>query len=413
MEAWRNTCALLLSATFWMPELLSVGDVNLNILPAGALLLTLVIGTSWRGYFAAPVADRFGALSLIAALSVIAILALLSATYALEPFRVFRVAYGQFLGVLILAYALSVSDPQRVGRRLTQVLIWGATLSCALVLVAYFLPPLGRALFKGGDRTAALFKHSNQFGIALSTCLPAIIAAAFVADRRKLMVSLAQVLLILMGLILSGSKTNIILAAGSCGIMVMLILHHRGILVRSPHMAILVVGLAIAIGIGGFFALEEFNPRSKRLITAFAEGGSIQSTEARAHLWKLSLEDGNANPLTGVGAGQRLSNRLYTHSHNVELDYFRTLGFPGLFAILTVIILIMSTAWRTLASSFRISPNGPPKDILALGYAFGAINYILANQLSDSFGPSTVPLLWLCAGLLLMYRRYDNQGRRV
>jgi len=43
-------------------------------------------------------------------------------------------------------------------------------------------------------------------------------------------------------------------------------------------------------------------------------------------------------------------------------------------------------------------------NVMVLGASVSVWNYLVANQMSDSFGPSTAPFFWLPLALLMFYR---------
>jgi hypothetical protein len=123
----------------------------------------------------------------------------------------------------------------------------------------------------------------------------------------------------------------------------------------------------------------------------------------------MSIELGAAYPFTGVGAGQPLGN-IAPHSHNLFIDFFRTFGVPG---VTLIGIMVALMVFYMLASLFDTLFRSRGKlyaanDVMVLGSAVSLWNYIVANQMSDSFGPSTAAFLWLPAALLVAYRGFQK-----
>jgi hypothetical protein len=50
-------------------------------------------------------------------------------------------------------------------------------------------------------------------------------------------------------------------------------------------------------------------------------------------------------------------------------------------------------------------------NVMVLGTSVSVWNYLVANQMSDSFGPSTAPFFWLPLALLMVYRGMQRQPR--
>jgi hypothetical protein len=108
----------------------------------------------------------------------------------------------------------------------------------------------------------------------------------------------------------------------------------------------------------------------------------------------------------GVGAGQPVGD-IAPHSHNLFIDAFRTLGVPGV-ALMSVLVLVVmaylvSAVLCTLLGNDR-GDHATEVNVMVLGTSVSIWNYIIANQMSDSFGPSTAAFFWLPLALLVFYR---------
>lgn len=398
---------MVLLVALWAPALTSVGDgFNLSIFAA---LLSLGLLVFLNKAYAPPLPQRGDrtVLSLLAlCLIFLIVLSMLSAIQAEDLFRTLRPIAASIFGLAILYSITNLPPTGSTLTRLINLLIWSATVSSIFATAAYFYPPLGSIFFGLSDRTAAFFKHPNQFGIALSLIIP-VLAAVILAERYR-PYRMLQMILIFMGLVFSGSKTNLAISAASVSAVTLIVLYKQGVLRRFPFILPLVITTLAMLLVGGFYALGELNPRAQRLMQNVADGESIQSFDARKRIWAKSIQDGLDNPFLGVGPGQPVFGDRMPHSHNVILEMFRTLGLPGLLITTAMILLVIALSCSTLMQSAKTRHTHPRYSAIAVGLAFGTLNYIAANQFSDSFGPSTQPLFWACVGLLLGIRAMKN-----
>ncbi|MCY1489018.1 hypothetical protein D9M68_227280 [compost metagenome] len=71
--------------------------------------------------------------------------------------------------------------------------------------------------------------------------------------------------------------------------------------------------------------------------------------------------------------------------------------------VLLVVVILAGAVVPTVIgqgkSKYATSTNG-----MLLGSAVCVWNYLVANQMSDSFGPSTAPFFWIPLALLISYR---------
>lgn len=84
-----------------------------------------------------------------------------------------------------------------------------------------------------------------------------------------------------------------------------------------------------------------------------------------------------------------------THSHNLLLEYARTLGTLGLLTVAVLIITIVVMLVTTVLGTMLYAPDRKSLRPLLIGLALSSGSYVLANMSSESFGPSTTPFFWL------------------
>ena len=186
------------------------------------------------------------------------------------------------------------------------MIVLGVWVSGAIAVIAYTVPSVWHLFASAGseDRTAALFKQANQFGMVLACVGPYVAVQGFV--RRNWPVTLTTLGIMFFGLALSGSKTNIVLWGIGVFAAVAIVMFRRGLAQRNPLAFFAVIGLSVPAVIGAGLALVALNPRAVTLMGRFASEGQIQSSQGRSRLWETSIQIGETYPWTGVGAGQRL-----------------------------------------------------------------------------------------------------------
>jgi O-antigen ligase len=283
-----------------------------------------------------------------------------------------------------------------------------SALMSAVTLAAYFDNSLYKVLFGDTDRSRGFFKHPNQFGMVLAVVAPVAIMTMLSSHRARLW-RFCSVVLILIGLIASGSKTNLIIfgVAGLVSLIISPFLEQD--VRRCVRQACRNLGVALVFGMAAIATLYELNPRALLLLDRFFSGTEeLQSIASRELIWEYSWDQFRQNPIIGQGAGQMIdvygNGDLVPHSHNVILDYMRMLGVPGLFAIAGLLFIIVCINVSTLMQALRSRTAYPIDRAVTIGLCMGGLAYVMSNMLSDSFGPSTSPFFWLVTYLALFMR---------
>lgn len=400
---------LLLIMSTWFPGAARIGGADGSISFLLALFCALLSVATYseiaRSLHRAEAALTTAVLTTAA---FIVVLSLLSMTYADNPIRTGRAVFAQVFGFATIPAVAAISirpkGPEAVDRIVTAMIIMSVVTSC-LVIVG-----LGGARF--ADRAAGYFKHSNQLGIALSAGLP-LVAARLTVSRKYRILLLGSLVAVLLGLVKSGSKTNFVV--GVVGLGLFFGLYCVYLIRRKKNPISIIVGMVAApvLFLASLQTLQHFNPRAYNLLFVQLSGGDAHSMISRQRLWSMSIDLGLAHPFLGVGAGQWIGD-IAPHSHNLFIDYFRTLGVPGL-ALVTVIALLAtfylaSAVLHTLIGSDASEPSAKT-DVMVLGASVSVLNYLVANQMSDSFGPSTAPFFWLPLALLMFYRGMQRLPR--
>lgn len=327
----------------------------------------------------------------------------LSAAQANELVRAGRVVMTMVGAFAMLAFVGATMTERRV-----QITLIFSTLSvaavCIFALAGYLIDPLNDLVFRGIDRAYATFKHPNQFGIVISTTVPITLALIIVGRGRIRTLAAISFGLLFMGLILSGSKTNILISTGS-SFVVLVMVAMTSLSGQSRAIAILgILALALLGSSTVYIALDTFNPRALQILTDFFTGREeVRSLTSRSHIYNLSWEAFNSRPIFGVGAGKRIvvapDGETIQHSHNMLLDYARVLGVPGAFGLAVILGTIIGFVGMTILAILFGGAGSTTDRVLAIGLGVSILNYTAANSISESFGPSTSMFFWLSVAM--------------
>lgn len=324
-----------------------------------------------------------------------AFLAVLSLQNSEEPFRSFRVIFPCLVPFLLFAHFVVFGFVSRrdflVGT--VRILLGAAfVLSVLPFLASYTLPPLKGIVWEE-YRLRSLFQISIQHGIALATMIPLMVAECVLQKRRLIRLALFALLLLLAYTAFrAGSKTAMSIGF-AMGLVTYTVLKIRS--QSALRSAVMLFGIGLLGVFLYFFGLdlaEKLEPETGAKLRSIVEGGasSYQSVQVRRNLWELSIEEGKEHWLVGAGAGKIVMG--YPHAHNLVIDYFKGIGLFGAVAVSMLCLLIVFRAGRkTFAVLVR---GGDDEDKRIFACYLAAVVYVLANQMSDSFGPSTIGFLW-------------------
>jgi O-antigen ligase len=307
------------------------------------------------------------------------------------PFRAARP-----IVTLITAFALYFLVVGTVTRRrlllYVSVMCFALAATNILTVAAFVEPTLADIIFQHKDRAFGFFKNPNQLGIALSTVLPVAVAMLFAARGHRLLWG-ACTLFLFLGLVASGSKANLLVSAVSLPFCLILF----SIISFSGGKRVLMVGVTVAgcliAGGGAVLLLSVLNPRALNLLgRVVVEGEATHSLVSRSVVWADSIDLFFANPILGSGAGTSIDG--LSHSHNLVLDYARTLGVPGLVLVSIKLAVILAVCAATILLALRSKTSDLGDRYLCIGMAMGAVAYFGANLSSDSLGPTTSPFFY-------------------
>lgn len=324
--------------------------------------------------------------------------------------RVFRPLYGHATGLAIVLSVLALSRTEAASRRTRAMCLVILALSLA---TTYFVGPRGYS-----DRFPGLFKHPNQLGLISAMAALIFFNMAITSPFRKGLLYGAGLLASGWALLLSGSKTSLVVFAGLSLLSVPLLAFLHSDKRKAGLELYRNMGFALAALVAGAAILPFVSERAYTVLDSFVTGNqdveNYRTVTARSLLWEESWKMAETYPLTGVGAGQLMSDGT-EHSHNVFMDAMRTTGFPGLgltiLFFIAVVFYIFSAyrAGQVLNSDPSSQLSDPTVRGVFVGSLVAMLSYLLSNQMSDSFGPSTIPFFYtaLAFSLALFVRKAD------
>ena len=312
-----------------------------------------------------------------------------------DPFRAFRIFYPCVLPLLLFIQMMAVRgvSPKALAMVPRAFLICGIMFSCLPLMLSFFSGGLHEMLFIG-HRCVGFFENANQHSILLAALIPLAIGELVEARGRRAKAGWGiALLMVLYTLLRTGSKTAMFVSLIACSLFFVLI----NIRTYSPAKRVLLFGgmslFAISIVLFGIPLAEAVDPTfAKKLKMIFADGvTNYYSIESRQLLWSEAIEKGGEHWIVGAGAGEKVMG--LSHAHNLVLNYFRGIGLFGAIAVALLCVAIFS---RTIRKGLTVVVGRvAPGDRRLWSYYVSATVYVICNQLSDSFGPTTIGCLWL------------------
>jgi O-antigen ligase len=403
----RGAAAVLafVGLSLWVGRGVGVGAVDLQAIQIVSLIAFVFVVASAMRSSAAPLTwrrptTRLFTVAIVVAVTLIVIAAGLSAWNAIEIFSVVRFISRYVLGLVLFASILHLlRDPSGL-RFLERTLLTGATLSVSLSAVGFFVPALGAWTIRYGDRAQALLNHPNQFAMLLTALVPIAFGRALRSPQR---VGPWIVLLIVSaGVALTGSKVNLAILVVTLPVVGWLAAQlRRGPLRRLGRTVAFTLG-SIAAAWVAFAAVRRFNPRTlATLERLLVEPESIAAVVTRSEMWRTAIDHGVEHPWFGVGADHAGYYIGFAHAHNVFAEFFLTMGVVGLAALGTLVLTLMALSTTSIfwALAKRGLPYADRLSLLVL--PMSVLIYLASNQSSESFGGTTLPILWIAAAMTL------------
>jgi hypothetical protein len=323
---------------------------------------------------------------------IVILCASLSMLVSPDPLRAFRVILPMAYGLCALLILTRLST--LAGRRLVYAILWSGVFVTALAVVILHVPPL-RTAVQIGYRFKGFFENSNQLALSITAFWPLLVVVALTARATGLrLLCVAGLAILTYALLLSGAKTGLALTfAATC---VTLLYHSsRTGSLDSSFLSVALVVALMALAIPLLLAIFAWTSpiAFSKLQSIFIGGVSDYSTiQSRDLLWSESLRIGLANPLLGEGAGTRILDKA--HSHNMILDYFRGMGVFAMAAAAVLLITVVTRALLYIAATWGRGREDRAAESITMALHLGAATYLIGNQISDSFSPSTAFLFW-------------------
>lgn len=390
----RQGLSIVLLISFFVPGLLTLGDteISLSLLIVSAAIIILSLYPSTLNPKFKYNSSRQAFLIASSFLFIMTVLSLLSIFYADSILRTFRYTFSTITGIVTLFVFISVSRDEIFFLKILKLFVMMASVSSIFSLMSNTTGLLSDLIYQGTDRAHGFFKHPNQFAMILSMAAPVSLALALHERNKILWVS--NFLFICLGLALAGSKSNLIISA-LCMSSIVALWGIKTNAIRKQSILFTVMFAAfVALSVFAGPILQALNPRAYSLLLDVLSGETIASVDHRFIVWEKSLNDGLENPFSGVGAGQLVFENSMTHSHNAVLDFFRTLGVPGLFLGILLYVGVAMYYFKILITGQTRSGLSRKNQTLVDSLSMAGLAYLVANLSSDSFGPSTSPLFW-------------------
>jgi O-antigen ligase len=397
----------LFGLSLWVGRGIDLGPVDLQ--PVQIAMAVLVVGVAVRLGLPryphvqrlAPTATAALAGVVIALLAIVAA-ATLSAVDARDVGSVVRFQARYVLGLAAIGALVFVLRPRDVSIALERALLLGGAASVVIAAAGYFVDAVGALTIRYGDRAQGLLNHPNQLAMLLTTLTPIALARAVRSPRR--FGAWSTVIVLVLGVALTGSKANLLLLAVVVPLCAFLFAQLRG---DAQRRVITTIGLAIPLAtIAGaaFFVIERASPRTlATLERLLSDPVSTSTVVSRADMWTSAIDEGLQRPWFGVGADNGRYYLPHDHAHNVAIEYFLTMGVAGVAALGALVAALAAIA--LFAAWLAVARPRLPYDVRLglIAYPTASIVYLASNQSSDSFGGTTLPLLWATVALTIAH----------
>jgi O-antigen/teichoic acid export membrane protein len=262
-----------------------------------------------------------------------------------------------------------------------------------------------------GGRMTGFTTHPNDLGgLTCIAFVPALMLAArhsIPAPRRLL--SYAVLLLVVAGLILSGSIGALIAAAAAT--LVWFAFQRssvHSILVFTTLGLCVVAVMTVQVMRGAPTPLERYD-----MVTSGTSNGaaSVGSVEERLVVYRSAADAIEENPFVGVGLDLRSATKPFGQEnyhydvHNLVIGLWYKAGLFGLAGMLIAFLAVFRTGWTAILRS-----KSEPERRLAVALVSSAVAFFMfamsAPVLFSRYG-------WISAALLLALRAVQQRGARA
>ena len=379
----------------WVPRPLMIGELSFAFAVPFALAFWALTQPAWQGSFRRALRGRYGRGLWLEAFSVgvIMLMAFLSMLVSPSPLRAFRVILP--MTYAICALILLARMPSQSQRRMVFALLFSGILAFGITIGLSQIGS-GRLMVMRDYRFIAFFENPNQLGVAVMAVWP--LAIAFLLNARTTVVRLLcafMILILVTAIFMSGTKTALALGFVS-GALTWLYHGSRSGSLDKTLFRLTIIFCVIALAAPAIlWILSWATPDFFKRVNSILSYGlwEFPSMQTRDVVWKDSIQTALAHPLLGAGAGTPVYH--YAHSHNIFLDYFRGMGVFALAAAIVLVTSAVSRGANFLLCTLSKGQVDRASDTIVAGMYLGAIFYLIGNQLSDSFSPTTAFLFWI------------------
>ncbi|AMK25206.1 O-antigen ligase family protein [Sphingobium sp. TKS] len=380
---------------FWIPRPLMTGELSFAFAMPFILAFWALTQPAWPGSFRRALHGRYGRGLWLEALCVcvVMMMAFMSMLVSPVPLRAFRVILP--MTYAICALILFSRMPSHLQRRMVFALLFSGVLVFGIA-IGLSQTGWGRSIVMRDYRFLAFFEKPNQLGVAVMAVWP--LSIALLLNARTAMSRLLCTIMLLVlatAIFMSGTKTALALGFVSAALTWLYHGSRSGSLDKTLFkLSVILCGIAFAVP-ATLWVLSWASPDFFRRVNSILTYGlwEFPSMQTRDMVWKESIQIGLDHPLLGEGAGTRVYR--YAHSHNMFLDYFRGMGVFGLAAAVALVLSAVSRGANFLLATLPKGQVDRESDTIVAGMYLGAIFYLIGNQLSDSFSPTTAFLFWI------------------
>lgn len=313
--------------------------------------------------------------------------------------------YGRWVYGIMFAFALSVACRRDDGfiRLIIMAFLLGGAMTAIVCASGYFVPSIASIVFQDiwSKRALGFLSHPNQ----LAMLYVGAITLSFWPALCSLPVRAGIMLLLLAGLLMTGSKFNMALAILLVPLLLFWLPAGEGRLAQAGTNIALGVPLVGVIIIGAAYILQQTNGLYySRLSNFLNDPTDAETTTSRLELYESAWNCMLQKPFFGIGAGNAKECLPFVHAHNVFVNYLLETGLVGLTTLTCFFFFVIGNCVIVIRRSKRL-----PRKLMRANNEFRmsmllsscVISYILSNCSSDSMGPATMPTFWLYIGLTL------------
>jgi len=290
---------------------------------------------------------------------------------------VVAVAKTEF-GLLVVPIVIgAVASSWRRVDLLANLWVASATASCAVAVfdavtgMGIGLSITGSELFEA-SREGGLALHPNHLALASVMALPVVLHRIVHPRHLGRVAWVAASLVLIAGVLVSGSRINLLAVFVAVGLTAVLIARLRGRVIAAG-IAIIVVTLTVLSLVPGL--TEQFVG-----IDRLGGGGNANlATAARSSQLQESLDIALDYPITGVGFS------VITDAHNLPVQYWESAGLLGLLSLILYSTGAVTTGLR-LYRDRRLPPGvADLAGALTVSFSIWVIAGLFQSQLGDRY----------------------------